>query len=71
MAENFYVNTVGKVAPTKLAEVIDLGKSLAQESQVAGSERASIGTIMTGTNAVGVVFQQFFKSLWLNMKIRI
>ena len=63
MAENFYVNTVGKVAPTKLAEVIDLGKSLAQESRAAGSERASIGTIMTGNNAGGVVFQQFFNSL--------
>ncbi len=63
MAENFYVNTVGQVSSTKLAEAIDLGKKLAEESKAAGSERASIGTIMTGSNAGGVVFQQFFNSL--------
>ena len=63
MAENFYVNTVGRVPSTKLSEVIDLGKLLAEESKAAGSERASVGTIMTGNNAGGVVFQQFFNSL--------
>jgi len=63
MAENFYVNTVGAVSSNKLSEAIDLGKVLAAESKAAGSERASIGTIMTGNNAGGVVFQQFFNSL--------
>ena len=51
MAENFYVNTVGAVSSNKLSEAIDLGKVLAAESKAAGSERASIGTIMTGNNA--------------------
>ena len=63
MAENFYVNTVGAVSSTKLSEAIDLGKVLVAESKAAGSERASIGAIMTGNNAGGVVFQQFFNSL--------
>lgn len=63
MAEKFYVNTVGAVSPSKLAEALDLGKVLADESKAAGSVRAGIGTIMMGTNAGSVVFQQFFESL--------
>ena len=63
MPENFYVNTVGAVSSTKLSEAIELGKKLTTESKAAGSERASIGTIMTGNNAGSVVFQQFFNSL--------
>ena len=63
MAENFYVNTVGAVPANKLSEAVSLGVKLAEESKVAGSTRASVGTIMTGTNAGSVVFQQFFQSL--------
>ena len=63
MAENFYVNTVGAVPANKLSEAVSLGVKLAEESKVAGSTRASVGTIMTGTNAGSVVFQQFFNSL--------
>ena len=51
MPENFYVNTVGAVSSTKLSEAMELGKKLTVESKAAGSERASIGTIMTGNNA--------------------
>ncbi|MGB0556918.1 MAG: hypothetical protein ACPGJW_06655, partial [Paracoccaceae bacterium] len=63
MAENFYVNTVGAVSASKLSEAVALGKELAKESTAAGSERASIGTIMTGNSAGSVVFQQFLNSL--------
>ena len=60
MAEKFYVNTVGAVSPSKLAEALKLGKVLADESKAAGSVRAGIGTIMMGNNSGSVVFQQFF-----------
>ena len=63
MSENFYVNTVGAVPATKLSEAVSLGVKLAEESKAAGSTRASVGTIMTGSNAGSVVFQQFFQSL--------
>ena len=63
MSENFYVNTVGAVPPSKLSEAVSLGVTLAEESKAAGSTRASVGTIMTGNNAGSVVFQQFFQSL--------
>ena len=59
MAENFYVNTVGAVSASKLSEAVALGKELAKESTAAGSERASIGTIMTGSSAGSVVFNSF------------
>ena len=60
MSENFYVNTVGAVPPSKLSEAVSLGVTLAEESKAAGSTRASVGTIMTGNNVGSVVFQQFF-----------
>ena len=63
MSENFYVNTVGAVPATKLSNAVSLGVKLAEESKAAGSTRASVGTIMTGSNAGSVVFQQFFQSL--------
>ena len=63
MSENFYVNTVGAVPAGKLSEAVSLGVTLAEESNAAGSTRASVGTIMTGNNAGSVVFQQFFQSL--------
>ena len=63
MSENFYVNTVGAVPPSKLSEAVSLGVTLAEESKAAGSTRASVGTIMTGNNVGSVVFQQFFQSL--------
>ena len=63
MSENFYVNTVGAVPATKLSKAVSLGVKLAEESKAAGSTRASVGTIMTGSNAGSVVFQQFFQSL--------
>ena len=63
MSENFYVNTVGAVPAGKLSEAVSLGVKLAEESSAAGSTRASVGTIMTGSNAGSVVFQQFFQSL--------
>ena len=63
MSENFYVNTVGAVPAGKLSEAVSLGITLAEESKAAGSTRASVGTIMTGSNAGSVVFQQFFQSL--------
>ena len=64
MAENYYVHTRGQIDPVKLSEVIPLGIELAAESVVAGSERAFIGTVMTGHNAGGgVAFGQFFNSL--------
>ena len=63
MAENFYVNTVGAVPAGQLSHALALGKDLAQQSKSAGSERASVGTLMTGNNAGSVVFQQFLNSL--------
>ena len=63
MSENLYANTVGAVPASKLSEAVSLGVTLAEESKVAGSTRASVGTIMTGNNAGSVAFQQFFQSL--------
>jgi len=59
MAENFYVNTVGAVSASKLSEAVALGKELAKESTAAGSERASIGTVMTGKMPVALCFNSF------------
>ena len=64
MAENYYVHTRGQIDPSKLSAIIPLGVELAAESVAAGSERAFVGTVMTGNNAGGgVVFGQFFNSL--------
>ncbi|MDG1009006.1 MAG: hypothetical protein P8O69_03495 [Amylibacter sp.] len=63
MAEKYYVNTVGNVSANNLPEAISIGATLAEESKAAGAERASVGTIMTGSNSGSVVFQQFFNSL--------
>lgn len=68
MPENFYVNTVGAVSSTKLSEAIELGKKLTTESKAAGSERASIGTIMTGNNAGSVVFSSF-SIPWMTLRM--
>ena len=63
MSENFYAHTVGDVPAGKLSEAVSLGVTLAEESKSAGSTRASVGTIMTGSNVGSVVFQQFFNTL--------
>ena len=64
MSENYYVHTRGQISPSKLSAVIPLGAKLAAESVAAGSERAFVGTVMTGNDAGGgVAFGQFFDTL--------